>query len=86
MQKPFIHDFDLAIGTVFGLPVYWYGAVYTVGFLGVFGWFAILAHVVNVPLILAMMTLIGATMNERSESGRNLTPASSGEKASTSWM
>ena len=34
-----VHDFDPAIAeTVFG-SVYWYGAVYSVGFLGVFLWF-----------------------------------------------
>jgi phosphatidylglycerol:prolipoprotein diacylglycerol transferase len=38
---PLVHNFDLEIGHVFGLPVYWYGAVYTIGFLGVFGWFAL---------------------------------------------
>jgi phosphatidylglycerol:prolipoprotein diacylglycerol transferase len=34
-----IHDFNPAIAdTIFG-PIYWYGAVYTVGFLGIFLWF-----------------------------------------------
>jgi phosphatidylglycerol---prolipoprotein diacylglyceryl transferase len=34
-----IHEFPLTIGHVLGLPIYWYGAVYTLGFLGVFLWF-----------------------------------------------
>ncbi len=34
-----IHDFDLAFAHIFGLPLYWYGAVYTIGFLGIFIWF-----------------------------------------------
>ncbi len=34
-----IHDFDLAFARPFGLPLYWYGAVYTVGFAGIFAWF-----------------------------------------------
>jgi len=38
MSGHFVHHFDLEIGRVFGLPVYWYGAVYTVGFLGIFLW------------------------------------------------
>ena len=34
-----IHDFDPAIAfTPFG-PVYWYGAVYSIGFIGIFVWF-----------------------------------------------
>ncbi len=33
-----VHDFDLAIGQVFGLTLYWYGAVYSVGFVGIFAW------------------------------------------------
>jgi phosphatidylglycerol:prolipoprotein diacylglycerol transferase len=35
-----IYNFNLEIGRLFGVPVYWYGAVYTFGFLGVFLWFA----------------------------------------------
>lgn len=38
MDSHFIHDFDLEIGRVFGLPVYWYGAVYAIGFVGIFLW------------------------------------------------
>jgi len=38
MQTGFRHDFDLAFAHVFGLPLYWYGAVYTVGFAGIFLW------------------------------------------------
>lgn len=67
MQKPFIHDLDLAIGTVFGLPVYWYGAVYTLGFLGVFAWFALrrdrlgwsMADVLELSCLMALGILIG---------------------------
>jgi len=35
-----VYNFNLEIGRIFGVPIYWYGAVYTVGFLGVFLWFA----------------------------------------------
>jgi len=38
MSTHFVHDIDPAIGHIFGLAVYWYGSVYTVGFLGVFLW------------------------------------------------
>ena len=38
MDQYFIHDFDLEIGRLLGMPVYWYGAVYTVGFVGTFLW------------------------------------------------
>ncbi|MCP4380107.1 MAG: prolipoprotein diacylglyceryl transferase [Hyphomicrobiales bacterium] len=38
---PVVHDFNLEIGSLFGVTVYWYGAVYTLGFLGVLGWFTI---------------------------------------------
>ncbi len=34
-----VHDFDPAIAETVVGPVYWYGAVYSVGFLGVFLWF-----------------------------------------------
>ncbi len=34
-----IHDFDPAIAVTPLGPVYWYGAVYTVGFIGIFVWF-----------------------------------------------
>ncbi|MEJ1161131.1 prolipoprotein diacylglyceryl transferase [Prosthecomicrobium sp. N25] len=44
MTNGIVHDFDLEIGRVMGLPIYWYGAVYTVGFLGVFAWFAFRRH------------------------------------------
>ncbi|MHA1189303.1 MAG: prolipoprotein diacylglyceryl transferase [Alphaproteobacteria bacterium] len=33
------HDFNLTFAHIFGLPLYWYGAVYTIGFLGILGWF-----------------------------------------------
>src|SRR5579871_6755376 len=35
-----VYHFDLEIGRILGVPIYWYGAVYTFGFLGVFLWFA----------------------------------------------
>jgi phosphatidylglycerol:prolipoprotein diacylglycerol transferase len=38
MDTGFRHDFDLAFGHIFGVPLYWYGAVYTVGFAGIFLW------------------------------------------------
>ena len=41
MATPFVHDLRLEIGHVLGLPLYWYGAIYTVGFLGVFLWFSL---------------------------------------------
>jgi phosphatidylglycerol:prolipoprotein diacylglycerol transferase len=67
MTTPFVHNFDLEIGTIFGLPVYWYGAIYTVGFLGVFGWFALrrarlgwtMADVVELSVLMALGIMIG---------------------------
>ena len=67
MTTPFVHDFSLEIGTVFGLPLYWYGAIYTVGFLGVFGWFALrrgrlgwtMADVVELSVLMALGIMIG---------------------------
>ena len=67
MSTPFVHDFSLEIGTVFGLPLYWYGAIYTVGFLGVFGWFALrrgrlgwtMADVVELSVLMALGIMIG---------------------------
>ncbi len=41
MPTPFVHNISLEIGHIFGLPIYWYGAVYSIGFLGVFSWFAL---------------------------------------------
>lgn len=34
-----VHDFDPAIVTIGSAGLYWYGAIYTVGFLGILGWF-----------------------------------------------
>lgn len=67
MATPFVHDFDVEIGTVFGLPVYWYGAVYTLGFVGVFAWFALrrrrlgwsMADVVELSCLMALGILVG---------------------------
>ena len=67
MTTPFVHDFGLEIGHVFGLPLYWYGAIYTVGFLGVFGWFALrrgrlgwsMADVIELTVLMAAGILIG---------------------------
>lgn len=38
MQTYFTYDLNPAIGQFFGLTIYWYGAVYTIGFLGLLGW------------------------------------------------
>ena len=62
-----IHDFDLAFARPFGLPLYWYGAVYTVGFLGIFAWFRIRrekigwspAEVFDFVILIAAGILIG---------------------------
>lgn len=67
MSDGFIHGFDKAIAEVFGLPVYWYGGAYTLGFLGVFAWFAFrrsrlgwpMAHVLDVSIFLAVGVLLG---------------------------
>ena len=67
MATPFVHNFSLEIGTVFGLPVYWYGAIYTVVFLGVLGWFALrrgrlgwtMADVVELSVLMALGIMIG---------------------------
>ena len=34
-----VHDFDPAIALTPLGPIYWYGAVYSLGFIGVFLWF-----------------------------------------------
>ncbi len=67
MSDGFTHDFDKAITEVFGLPIYWYGAAYTLGFLGVLVWFAFrrsrlgwpMAHVLDVSIFLAVGVLLG---------------------------
>ncbi len=67
MATPYVHNLSLEIGHVFGLPVYWYGAIYTVGFLGVFGWFALrrgrlgwtMADVTELSVLMALGILIG---------------------------
>lgn len=67
MQGGFVHDFDGAIGSVFGLPVYWYGAAYSLGFLGVFLWFAFrrerlnwqTSHVLDISILVAVGVLVG---------------------------
>lgn len=46
----FIHDFDGTIAEVFGLTLYWYGAAYTFGFLGVFGWFTLQRRALDWPM------------------------------------
>lgn len=61
------HTFDLEIGRVFGVPIYWYGAIYTIGFLGVFGWFAFrrlrlgwsIRDVFELSILMAVGILIG---------------------------
>jgi phosphatidylglycerol:prolipoprotein diacylglycerol transferase len=72
MADGFTHDFDKAITAVFGLPVYWYGAAYTLGFLGVFAWFAFrrsrlgwpMANVLDVSIFLAVGVLLGGRIFE----------------------
>lgn len=67
MPDGFTHDFDPAIAQVFGLHLYWYGAVYTVGFLGIFGWFLrrrarldlSVADVLDLSIALALGVLLG---------------------------
>ncbi|MCK4869105.1 MAG: prolipoprotein diacylglyceryl transferase, partial [Alphaproteobacteria bacterium] len=67
MSDGFTHNFDKAIAEVFGLPIYWYGAAYTLGFLGVFVWFSLrrsrlgwpMAHVLDVSIFLAVGVLLG---------------------------
>jgi phosphatidylglycerol:prolipoprotein diacylglycerol transferase len=67
MSDGFTHDFDKAITEVFGLPIYWYGAAYTLGFLGVLIWFSLrrsrlgwpMAHVLDVSIFLAVGVLLG---------------------------
>ncbi len=38
MGHYFYHNLDLEIGRVLGLPIYWYGSVYTIGFVIMFLW------------------------------------------------
>jgi len=38
MNEYFVHDYSQEMGRIFGTPVYWYGAVYTIGFVGIFLW------------------------------------------------
>lgn len=38
MHSHFVHKLPLEIGSIFGMPLYWYGAVYSIGFLGIFFW------------------------------------------------
>lgn len=67
MTTPFVHDFRLEIGHVFGLPVYWYGAIYTIGFVGVFLWFSLrrrrlgwsAADVLELSVLMAVGILVG---------------------------
>jgi len=67
MATPFVHDLRLEIGHVFGLPLYWYGAIYTLGFLGVFVWFSLrrkrlgwtAAEVMELSLLMAIGILLG---------------------------
>ena len=67
MATPFVHDLRLEIGHVLGLPLYWYGAIYTVGFLGVFLWFSLrrrrlgwtAADVMELSVLMAIGILLG---------------------------
>ena len=38
MTEPFIHNIDPVIGQILGMYVWWYGAAYSIGFLGLFHW------------------------------------------------
>jgi phosphatidylglycerol:prolipoprotein diacylglycerol transferase len=70
MTEGLIHDFNGAIGTVFGFSVYWYGAAYSVGFLGVFGWFAFrrrrlgwpIGHALDIGILVAIGVLVGGRL------------------------
>jgi phosphatidylglycerol:prolipoprotein diacylglycerol transferase len=67
MQNHFIHDFDASIGSIFGLPVYWYGAAYSLGFIGVFLWFLrrrarlgwTVSHALDISILVAIGVLVG---------------------------
>ncbi len=62
-----VADFDLAFLSVGPLTFYWYGAVYTLGFLGIFGWFMMrrerlglsVRNVFELSNLLALGALIG---------------------------
>lgn len=62
-----VHDFDQAIVTVQSVSLYWYGAVYTLGFLGFLAWFSWRrdrhglsgADVFDLCILLAVLILIG---------------------------
>ncbi|HER19717.1 MAG TPA: prolipoprotein diacylglyceryl transferase, partial [Chromatiales bacterium] len=63
----FVHDFDGVIGEIFGLALHWYGAAYSLGFLGVFAWFWLqrrtlgwsIAMVLDLGIFVAVGALLG---------------------------
>ena len=69
MSTGIVHNFDLEIARVFGLPIYWYGAVYTAGFLGVFAWFALrrqrLGWSMREVLVLSIAMAVGVLVGGR---------------------
>lgn len=69
MSGPFIHDIDPVIGQIGGLYLWWYGASYTLGFLGVFHWLrsvrAFLDMDVRQVYILSIMLAAGILIGAR---------------------
>jgi phosphatidylglycerol---prolipoprotein diacylglyceryl transferase len=67
VEAMMVADFDLAFLTIGPMKLYWYGAVYTLGFLGVFGWFMArrdilglsVRNVVELTILLGAGALIG---------------------------
>ncbi|WP_343082284.1 prolipoprotein diacylglyceryl transferase [Ostreiculturibacter nitratireducens] len=65
-----VHDFDPEIVTARSLSLYWYGAVYTLGFLGFLTWFAMRrnrlglsgAEVLDLCILLAALILVGGRL------------------------
>lgn len=66
-MKGFVHDIDPVIAEVGGLYLWWYGAAYTVGLIGIFLWLRhtrgrlglSVAEVYDLTIILAMSVLLG---------------------------
>jgi phosphatidylglycerol:prolipoprotein diacylglycerol transferase len=67
MGGHFIHDFDPEIGRILGVPLYWYGAVYCLGFSGVLAWLGLRRarlglsrrEVVELTIFIAAGVLVG---------------------------
>jgi len=68
----FVHDIDPVIAEVGGLYLWWYGAAYTVGLIGIFLWLRhgrerlslSLSQVYDLTIILALSVLIGGRLVE----------------------